>query len=150
MDYQSLDFDALKRQLIHDEGLRLKPYKDSVGKVTIGVGRNLDDKGISESEADVLLANDILEHVHLLDVYVTWWRRLDAARQGALVNMAFNLGVGPSPEQPNGKLLTFSSTLAALQRGDYATAAANLRMSKWTKQVGTRAVRIINTLEGVK
>ena len=45
--------------LIRDEGLELKPYRDSVGKLTIGIGRNLDDKGISESEARMLLANDV-------------------------------------------------------------------------------------------
>ena len=31
-----------------NEGLRSKPYVDTVGKVTIGVGRNLTDRGLSE------------------------------------------------------------------------------------------------------
>src|SRR4051812_27390106 len=38
--------DALVNQLIIDEGLKLSPYTDTVGKLTIGVGRNLTDVGI--------------------------------------------------------------------------------------------------------
>ena len=139
-----MNVDDLKRQLIHDEGLRLKPYKDAVGKLTIGVGRNLEDKGISEHEASVLLENDIYEHLGLLSKYLPWWDiKLNEQRQIALMNMAFNMGVGPSPEHPLGKLLTFSNTLALLEAGEYEKAAANLAMSKWAKQVGPRAARII-------
>jgi lysozyme len=101
----------LRSDLTRDEALRLKPYRDSVGKLSIGVGRNLDDKGISEAEAEFMLTNDITEHLALLDKYLPWWRTLDEARQLALANLAFNLGVGPSAEQPLGKLLTFHDTL---------------------------------------
>jgi lysozyme len=135
-----MDIDALRRQLIHDEGLRLKPYKDTVGKLTIGVGRNLDDKGISEAEAAVLLENDIDEHVALLDAKLPWWRKLDEARQNALANMCFNLGIEG--------LLGFTNSLALLERGEYEKAATNLAMSKWAKQVGPRADRIIAVIKG--
>lgn len=143
-----MDVAALRAQLIVDEGLRLKPYRDTIGKLTIGVGRNLDDKGITRGEAETLLDTDIAEHCALLDKYLPWWSNMDDARQGALANMAFNLGVGPSPEQPLGKLLTFKNSLAALERGDYETAAANLAMSAWAKQVGPRATRIIAAIKG--
>src|SRR5260221_216391 len=123
----------LKLQLINDEGLRLKPYRDTVGKLTIGVGRNLDDKGISQEEAAIMLENDIDEHVALLDAKLPWWRKLDEARQNALANMAFNLGIEG--------LLGFKNSLALLERGEYEKAAANFAMSKWAKQVGPRADR---------
>jgi lysozyme len=141
-----VDLDALRQQLIHDEGLRLKAYRDTVGKLTIGVGRNLDDKGISEAEAAVLLENDIDEHVALLDAKLPWWRKLDEARQNALANMCFNMGVGQ--EDPPHGLLGFKNSLALLERGEYEKAAANLAMSKWAKQVGPRATRIIAVIKG--
>lgn len=52
-----------------DEGLRLKPYRDTVGKLTIGIGRNLDDVGISEAEAEYLLSNDLDRTISDLDKY---------------------------------------------------------------------------------
>jgi hypothetical protein len=49
----------LQKQLIRHEALRLKPYRCSADKLTIGIGRNLDDVGITEEEAYFLLGNDI-------------------------------------------------------------------------------------------
>lgn len=66
--------ERLKQDLVRDEGKRLKPYKDTVGKLTIGVGRNLDDVGISESEAMALLDSDIAAVFAELDRHVPWWR----------------------------------------------------------------------------
>lgn len=134
-----MDLDALKRQLIHDEGLRLKPYKDSVGLLTIGVGRNLEGVGISEAEAEVLLDHDIARSIADLDRMLPWWRQMTDARQNALANMCFNMGIVV--------LLGFKNSLALLERGEYEKAAANFRMSKWYKQVGQRAVRICDIIE---
>jgi len=138
----------IRDQLIRDEGLRLKPYTDTSGKLTIGIGRNLTDKGISRAEAIALLDNDIAEHSALLDKYLPWWGQLDDARSTALLNMAFNMGVGPSDEQPTGKLLNFHDTLKAFQGGDYNVVANHLSVSLWAKQVGERATRIIATIRG--
>lgn len=135
--------ELLAAELTRDEGLRLKSYRDSVGKLSIGVGRNLDDKGISKEEAEVMLRNDIAEHTELLDKYLPWWRSLDEVRQRVVANMGFNLGVGPSAEHPQGKLLTFKNTLAAMERGDYEAAANGMSSSAWAKQVGLRATRLV-------
>lgn len=137
---------TLRSDLTRDEAIRLKPYRDSVGKLSIGVGRNLDDKGITDFEAMFLLGNDIDEHLALLDKYLPWWNSLDETRQLALANLAFNLGVGPSAEQPLGKLLTFHDTLKALQEGAYDVVANHLSVTLWAKQVGERATRIINAM----
>lgn len=136
----------LEEELVRDEALRLHAYRDSVGKLTIGVGRNLDDKGISPAEANFLLKNDIAEHLALLDRHCPWWRNMDEVRQRALANMAFNLGVGPSDEQPMGKLLEFKNTLAAMARGDYEAAANGMSSSTWAKQVGLRATRLVEMM----
>lgn len=121
----------LKLQLVHHEGIRLKPYFDSVGKLTIGVGRNLDDKGITNLEAKVLLENDIDEVEEALKLSLPWFAGLDDVRQRVLVNMGF-MGVG--------RLLGFVKMLAAVSARDFDTAAAEMLDSKWAKQVGQRAI----------
>ncbi|SAK15841.1 lysozyme [Burkholderia multivorans] len=124
-------------ELSRDEGRRLKPYVDTVGKTTIGVGRNLTDVGITDAECDLLLSNDIDRTVAWLDRNLSWWRQLDAVRQRVVVNMAFNMG---------GSLLTFTNTLAAMKRGDYAAAADGMLASKWASQVGARATRLASMM----
>ena len=129
----------LVAELTRDEGLRLKPYLDTVGKLTIGIGRNLTDVGISEDEAQYLLRNDIAAAERLLDTNVGWWRRMDPDRQRVLINMAFNLGPG---------LLEFHQTLYYIAIGDYASAADQRMLSKWAQQVGPRAKRLADRMRG--
>lgn len=125
--------------LIRDEGLRLKPYRDTAGKLTIGVGRNLDDIGITDAEARVLLANDLQQVWNDLRVDCPWHFKLDAARDAALCNMCFNLGIT--------RLLTFTKMLAALKAGDWQTAHDEALASTWARQVGQRAERIAATFK---
>ena len=121
-------------QLLVDEGLRLKPYRCTAGKLTIGVGRNLEDKGISAAEALGLLDNDIDEFWKELTSLLPWVLTAPEAVQEVLLNMAFNLGV------PG--LLKFKETLRLLQSGGYSLAAQAMLDSKWAKQVGPRAERL--------
>jgi lysozyme len=156
-----MDHDKLTKELIRDEGLRLKPYKDSLGFLTIGVGRCLDkiglsseeavwlfnadqrriwrglQDGISEAEAAMLLQNDVEREWGALRKHHPWVDQLDEVRQRVLANMAFNLGV----DAP-GHLLTFTSVLEAIRTGRYADAAALMQKTLWAKQVGDRAVRL--------
>jgi lysozyme len=125
---------TLRAQLLRDEGLRLQPYTDSVGKLTIGVGRNLTDTGITRAEALVLLEHDLTTAETAVCQRWPWAERLDPARLAVLVNMALNLGPGG--------LGTFRRALAALQRADYARAADELLDSQWAAQVGDRARRL--------
>ncbi|AIM40791.1 putative lysozyme [Idiomarinaceae phage Phi1M2-2] len=130
---------TLEKQLAIDEGLRLKPYRDTVGKLTIGYGRNLDDVGISEEEALNMMRNDIAVSRRELSQY-SWFRNLDDKRKDAVINMHFNLGLP--------RLLTFRKMIAALERGDYKRAADEALDSRWAVQVGERAVRIARVLRG--
>lgn len=132
--------DALRDELVRDEGVRLKPYKDSVGKTSIGVGRNLDDVGISRAEAMQLLENDILRTESDLDALLPWWRGLDPVRQRVLMNMAFNMGIK--------SLLGFKTTLAAVRAGKYEEAATGMLNSLWAQQVGARAQRLAAMMKG--
>ncbi len=125
---------ALLTQLRAHEGVRSKPYRDTVGKLTIGVGRNLDDRGLSPEEIDFLLSNDIDDHWVELLTALPWVTRLSPTRQIVLLDMAFNLGV------PG--LLKFAHTLDSIKSGDYALAAKQMLQSKWARQVGPRARRL--------
>lgn len=138
MTITTFDMPTLLAELKRDEGVRLKPYTDTVGKLTIGVGRNLTDVGISEDECTALLQNDIAKVLAQLDRSLPWWRKLDPVRQRVLVNMAFNMGMTG--------LLTFKNTLAAVQSGSYTAAAAGMLASKWATQVGARAERLADMM----
>lgn len=130
----ALDMAKLREDIIEDEGLRTKPYTDTVGKLTIGVGRNLDDVGISRREALMLLDNDLAWVFDDLDRNLPWWRRMPEPAQRALANMALNLGYP--------RLSAFRNMLSALQAMDYETAAEECLDSKWARQVGDRSKRI--------
>lgn len=129
---------ALTKQLILHEGLRLFPYRDAVGKLTIGVGRNLTDRGLSKDEAYYLLQNDVADCVADCRSF-PWFDGLNDVRQRVIVDLRFNLG-------PKG-LRTFKNTLALIARGEYAKAAANMLKSKWALQVGQRAMRLAKMME---
>jgi len=130
---------VLINNLIADEGFKPKPYRDTVGKLTIGVGRNIEDRGITKAEAMVLLNNDIEIVEAELDHHIPWWREMDEVRMRALANMAFNMGAP--------KLLGFKRMLAALEAKDYRIAADEALHSRWRAQVGEgRANRLANMI----
>lgn len=133
----------LRSQLIRDEGVELTPYRDSVGKLTIGVGRNLEDVGISRAEADYLLDNDIARAKIALNQALPWTANLDAVRRAVFINMVFNMGLGNSERG----LLSFRNTLAAAERREWGVVAAGMRASKWARQVGDRAERLARQIE---
>jgi lysozyme len=126
--------DAMIRQLRLHEGERLKPYRCTAGKLTIGVGRNLEDRGITAQESAYLLGNDIDSHWHELVKAIPWVERLDEVRQRVLLDMAFNLGITG--------LLGFKNTLATIKAGDFEKAGTMMLDSKWARQVGRRADRL--------
>ena len=124
-------------QIIMHEGIRYKPYLDSVGKWTIGCGRNLSDVGLSHAEVMVLLEHDLDEAITDLSVF-PWYLELDAVRQRAVTDMRFNLG----PSRFRG----FKRMIRSLAEGDYPAAASAARASIWFGQVKSRGVRICHML----
>lgn len=125
----------LREQLLRHEGMRLKPYRCTAGKLTIGIGRNLDDCGISQTEAYMLLENDIQDcEKQLLDAIPEIYNALNDVRKSVLLNMCFNLGIKG--------LLGFANTLAFIKAGDWERAANNMLVSRWAKQVGMRAIEL--------
>jgi len=139
----------IKAQLVRHEGLRLKPYRCTAGKLTIGIGRNLDDCGISQSEAYIMLINDIMNCEKQLqqkipDIY----NGLDEVRKSVLLNMCISIPQSrfaplrePCYLGING-LLGFKNTLAFVKAGDWERAANGMLVSRWAKQVGRRAIEL--------
>lgn len=128
----------LEDLLIHHEGLKLKPYLDSVGKLTVGIGRNLKDRGITYEEALVLLDNDILR-IRKEVTRFPWFQRLNTARQDVVLCMIFNLGLEGFKR--------FRKTIAAIKDKDWDRAATEMLDSVWAGQVGNRAIELAEMMK---
>ena len=127
----------LTKQLRRDEGEVLTAYQDHLGFWTLGVGRLIDKRkggGITAEESAYLLSNDIDKREAELLRRAPWMATLDPARFGALLNMAFQMGVDG--------LLGFKNTLAMVRNGEYDAAEAMMLESLWAKQTPERAARI--------
>lgn len=124
----------LMEDLARDEGFRQFPYTCTAGALTVAYGRNLDAKGISRAEADILLRNDIVDAQADLERVFPVASRLSDNRYRALVNMMFNLGAE--------RFMQFRKMRAAIERGDFEAAADEMVDSRWARQVGARAERL--------
>ena len=153
------DKDLLMQKLVAHEGMRLDVYKDTLGINTIGIGRNLDDRGITKDELDwmdypsieyvysdgiteadaiYLAQNDVqIVEEELLRAHPCV-DRLDAVRQLVLVDMAFNLGVP--------RLCKFKKMWAAVEAEDFPTAAKEMLDSRWANQVKSRGTKLAHAM----
>lgn len=130
----AMDDQRLRRMLRLHEGSRLKPYVDTVGKVTIGVGHNLTDNGITKAIEAAMLEEDIAVTMADLRRGLSWFDELDGVRQAVLIDMCFNMGWPVFSK--------FVNTLAAVRDGRYQQAKDQMLVSKWAGQVGSRALRL--------
>jgi len=137
-------------QLIKHEGLRLKPYQDTVGKWTIGVGRNFDDVKFSKEElleliqtgvtyewCMMLLDNDITQTITECQRF-DWFDDLSDVRKKVIIDMVFNMGLT--------LFRGFKKTIDYISRADYDSAATEMLDSTWKTQVGTRAITLSNMM----
>jgi lysozyme len=122
------------------EGVRYKVYVCSEGYETIGVGRNISEGGLglSKDEVDYLLVNDIKRVQDELTRSYPWFARLDEVRRDAMVDICFNIGLT--------KLRGFVNALAAMSRSQYEIAADEFMDSRWSEQVGNRAVEVTDMI----
>ncbi len=128
-----MNYQRLMQSIQRHEGLRLKPYLDTVGKLTIGYGRNLDDIGIDETEAGMMLQTDMHKVIQQM-TSVAEWQGISDVRQNVLLEMSYNLGFQG--------LQSFHRMWAAIRREEYNSAADEMMNSKWARQVGNRAVKL--------
>ena len=155
-----LSLDEIKQRLVVHEGFRSKPYRCTANKLTIGIGRNIEDrpftedelqlvdkdymtKGITKAQAYAILARDVMQFDFELRQNIQFYERLDDERQYALLDMAFNMGIGNSKKG----LLSFKKMLSYMGTGFYKQAAAECLNSKYGRELPTRAGRIARTIE---
>ena len=132
----SLDHENLRAMLLRHEGRRFKPYKCTSNKTTIGIGRNLDDVGLSEDEVQYLFTNDC-ERATLIAGRIPLFHKLDAVRKCALIDMAFQMGYA---------VKDFKKALAAMRVSDWQKAHDELLDSRWAKQTPHRANEIADMI----
>lgn len=133
------------KQMTKDfEGLELKVYRCSSGKLTIGYGRNLEDNGITKQEADMLFERDFTTAEAQARVLVTSlgknWIKFPEQRLYVLTDMIFNMGYT--------NVLKFKKTLAAIKADDYDKAAKEMLDSDWARQTGRRATTLAALMRG--
>ena len=125
-------------QLVLHEGVRHKVYTCPAGKLTIGVGRNIEDLGLSDDEIYYLLKNDIRRCDEELTNAFRFYKDLDSVRKDAMINMAFNLGIP--------RLRGFKMALKLMETKEYSEASMEFLDSLWALQVGQRALDIAHMI----
>lgn len=139
--------EILRPQLRVDEDVREHPYDDKTGKriralegkTTIGVGHNLDDKGLHPKVIDLMLELDIDDAEADARALLPNFEQLTPARQAVVVNMAFNMG--------RDVLAGFRQTMRAIREQRWGDAARGMRASLWARQTGNRAKRLADAME---
>ena len=134
-----MDKQRLFTQLRLHEGVEHKPYKCTAGYLTIGVGRNIEERGLSDDEIDYILSNDVNIATDELVENFDWYADLDPIRQRVVIDMVFNLGM-PRFKQ-------FKNMIAAIESGDWMEASNQMMDSRWAEQVGLRASRLAEMME---
>ena len=126
---------GIEEIILRHEGFRSKPYRCTAGKLTVGIGRNLEDRGITKDEALILLRNDIAEcEVDLFKIFPKLFNLSDN-RRWALIDMRFTLGAR--------EFRSFTKMIRAIKADDFIEAARQAKDSMWYKQVGCRGVEVV-------
>ena len=133
----------MKAQLVKHEGVKLTPYRCTAGKLTIGVGRNIQDKGITPDEADFLLQNDVRECLGDLGFIFQfdYFNSLPENIQMVLLDMRFNLGSNGFRE--------FVHMIKAVKVKDWDEMIFCMKSSKWFHQVGNRGTNLVKMVDQV-
>lgn len=133
------NYTRLLETLKTDEGLRLYPYEDTVGKLTIGYGHNLEDNGIPLSIAELLLEHDLQQVIDVAPQIVSNYNELSPIRKEVLINMIFNMGFHTVHQ--------FINMRNAIEHKNFAKAAEEMLDSRWADQVKTRAKKLAHMMQ---
>jgi len=133
-----MNTERLRETITRHEGSRLNMYQDTLGIWTIGVGHNIQEKGISPAVMELMLDEDIEEAIVELKRSVSFFSKMPEQVQEALVNLSFNMGIP--------RLMQFKKTLAYLRDGDFEAAADELLDSRYAEQVGRRADEVADMI----
>jgi lysozyme len=128
-------------KLIEHEGIKYKPYLDTKNKITIGIGRNLTDRGMSKDEVIILFNNDLDLVISQLSNY-DWYNKLDDIRKYVLIDMCFNMGID--------KILGFKDMITYLEQSNYSKAADEILSSKFARDTKSRAIDLFKIMRSGK
>lgn len=131
-----MDHRKLKKMLIDHEGIKYAPYKCPAGKTTIGIGHNLDDKGISKAVVELLYAEDIAEVEEDLKAIFDDFDTLPGQIQLVLADMRFQLG--------RKGFLSFKRMINAVKDRNWHTMFLQMKNSDWYSQTPKRANDLLN------
>ena len=147
-----MNIERVQKQLEIDEGVVYKIYTDHLGYPTFGIGHLITKNDpefeepvgtpVSKERVDSVFAIDIKIAEDECCVLYPFCEELPEEVQEILVNMMFNLG------RP--RLTKFKKMNAALEMGDWKTAAVEGRDSRWYHQVGNRSERLMTRMENVE
>ena len=133
----------LEKRIKEHEGLRLKPYADDKGNITIGYGHNLTDNGITTQQAELLFDDDIrTAKQEIAGKMLYFVVKLPAEKYGVLIELVFWIGIG--------KVLGFKKMLSALKAEDWNKAADELLDSRLGREYPTRTGELADVLRRVK
>lgn len=142
------EYREIRDLLVLHEDKRRKLYKCSAGKLTIGIGRNIEDNGLRDDEIEYLFRNDVAAVIGELKAKITFWDKLSPARKRILIDMGFNMGIA--------RLMGFKKMLEAMSREDWKGAVAQMKDSAWWRQLSppevekrkivTRPMRLANMM----
>jgi len=130
---------SLKNDIIKDEGYRQFPYLCTSEKMTIAIGRNLDDVGLSEDEAVYLLENDLKRCIREANDIFSSFDSHNQTRKEVIINMLFNLG--------KTRFLGFVNTIQAFKDKDYMLTGSEMMDSKWYRKGGSRVARLVQEMK---
>lgn len=128
--------EKLKKSLTLHEGRKNLPYVDTVGKITIGIGYNLTDRGLDDEWIDNQFLKDINYFYDELNKF-EWFDHLNFDRQVVLIDMCF-MGLK--------NFLKFEKMIDAIKAQDYNKAANEMLNSRWAQQVKGRAINLANAM----
>ena len=138
---ESMNLDKLKEILANHEGEKLRLYKCTAGKLTIGIGHNIEDKGISKAVSDLLYREDIQEVLDDLPIIFHDFDNLPENIQLVLADMRFQLGARG--------IRGFRMMIKAVGALDWPGMIRQMKDSAWYSQTPNRANHLIRMVKGI-
>ena len=131
--------DLLDHGLRIEENTKPRPYMDTTGNITIGIGRNLTAKPLKPDEIEYLFANDKKDAERDARSLVPTFDDLSDVRKYVLCDLAFNLG--------QNRLAEFKRFLEAVHEQRWTDAAMELIESVAYRQAPNRYTKLANAME---
>ena len=146
-----MNINQLSEQLKIDEGVKYEVYLDHLGYKTFGIGHLVvagdDEYGadvghpVSEERVNAVFDEDVVKYIEESKKVFPNLEELPEEAQQVIVNMCFNMGAP--------RLSGFKKFIAAVNDGNWSTAAVEMMDSRWAKQVGARAERLRDRIEAL-